>query len=111
MPTTSRQHVRAADDTANVENGWAAVCFHQGDIQRAAYFQGRLPTVLLRQLSSDQAFIYLLEAWAAILAPLILARLLLHPVLRQRNLTACFDQGCGKTSAIALSRGRTLYLA
>ena len=48
--------------TAEIENGWAAVCFHHGDVQRAAYFQGRLPSVLARQFSSDQAFIYLLEA-------------------------------------------------
>ena len=57
--------------TAEIENGWAAVCFHHGDVQRAAYFQGRLPSVLARLFSSDQAFIYLLEAWVAILAPLI----------------------------------------
>ncbi|CAE7244596.1 unnamed protein product [Symbiodinium sp. KB8] len=43
----------------------------QGDVHKGAYFQGRLPSVLLRQFSSDQAFIYLLEAWAAILAPMI----------------------------------------
>ena len=58
-------------NTAHIENGWAAVCFHQGDVQRTAYFQGRLPTELVKIFSSDQAFIYLLEAWAAILAPLI----------------------------------------
>ena len=57
--------------TAEIENGWAAVCFHHGDVQRAADFQGRLLSVLARQFSSDQAFIYLLEAWVAILAPLI----------------------------------------
>ena len=49
-------------DTTHIENGWAAVCFHQGDVQRAAYFQGRLPTELVKIFSSDQAFIYLLEA-------------------------------------------------
>ena len=57
--------------TAEIENGWAAVCFHHGDVQRAAYFQGRLPSVLARQFSSHQAFVYLREAWVAILAPLI----------------------------------------
>ena len=57
--------------TTHIENGWAAVCFHQVDVQRAAYFQGRLPTELVKIFSSDQAFIYLLESWAAILAPLI----------------------------------------
>ena len=57
--------------TPDIENGWAALCFHQGDVHNGAYFQGRLPSVLLRQFSADQAFIYLLEAWAAILAPVI----------------------------------------
>ena len=57
--------------TPDIENGWAALCFHQGDAHNGAYFQGRLPSALLRQFSSDQAFIYLLEAWAAILAPVI----------------------------------------
>ena len=63
----------SSEKTKNIENGWAAVCFRQGDVHNAAYFQGRLPSVLLRQFSSDQAFIYLLEAWVAILAPLIFA--------------------------------------
>ena len=62
---------RDSRNTTDVENGWAAVCFHQGDVQRAAYFQGRLPTELVKIFSSDQAFIYLLESWAAILAPVI----------------------------------------
>ena len=43
----------------------------EGDVHNGAYFQGRLPSILLRQFSADQAFIYLLEAWAAILAPMI----------------------------------------
>ena len=50
--------------TPDIENGWAALCFHQGDVHNGAYFQGRLPSVLLRQFSAD-------EAWAAILAPVI----------------------------------------
>ena len=60
-----------ARQTPDIENGWAALCFHQGDVHYGAYFQGRLPSALLRQFSADQAFIYLLEAWAAILAPVI----------------------------------------
>ncbi|CAE7250058.1 unnamed protein product, partial [Symbiodinium sp. CCMP2456] len=62
-----------SEKTKDIENGWAAVCFRQGDAHDAAYFQGRFPSVLLQQFSSDQAFIHLLEAWAAILAPLIFA--------------------------------------
>ena len=45
--------------TAEIENGWAAVCFHHGDVQRAAYFQGRLRSVLARQFSSDRRFSHL----------------------------------------------------
>ena len=60
-----------SQQTPDIENGWAALCFHQGDVHTGAYFQGRLPSALLRQFSADQAFIYLLEAWAAILAPMI----------------------------------------
>ncbi|OLP84935.1 hypothetical protein AK812_SmicGene34138 [Symbiodinium microadriaticum] len=60
-----------SNKTRDIENGWAALCFHQGDVHKGAYFQGRLPSMLLRQFSADQAFIYLLEAWAATLAPMI----------------------------------------
>ena len=80
MLTSSWHNRSTADDdlpswssakTTNIENGWAAACFHQGDVRRAACFQGRLPSVLGRQFSSDQAFIYLIEASAAISAPKI----------------------------------------
>ena len=57
--------------TKDIENGWAALCFHQGVVHNGAYFQGRLPSIVLRQFSADRAFIYLLEASAAILAPMI----------------------------------------
>ena len=64
------------NQTPGIENGWAAVCFYHGDSSRATYFQGRLPSELLRQFSANQAFIYLLEAWVAILAPMIFRPLL-----------------------------------
>ena len=55
-----------------VESGWGAGIFvNKGDTQRAAYFQGRLPIEILKQFSSNTAFIYLLEAWVAVLAPII----------------------------------------
>ena len=57
-----------------VENGWGAVIFIGGDRNKAAYFQGRLPHEILheisRQLNCNSAFIYLLEAWVAVLAVL-----------------------------------------
>ena len=73
LPLRRRKPYHSGDSrqTPDIENGWAALCFHQGDVHSGAYFQGRLPSVLLRQFSADQAFIYLLEAWAAILAPVI----------------------------------------
>ena len=38
-----------SDDTVDIENGWAAVCFHQSDAQRGTYFQDRAgPTIFLR---------------------------------------------------------------
>ena len=54
-----------------VENGWGAVIFIRGDKRKAAYFQGRLPNEILKQFSSNTALIYLIEAWVAILAPII----------------------------------------
>ena len=57
------------DDTS-VDNGWGAVLFLNGDPHLAWHFQGKLPSNILRQFSSNKAFIYLLEAWVAI-APLV----------------------------------------
>ena len=58
-------------DFSNVENGWGAVIFPPGTSDRAWYFQGRLPQQIRKQFSSNTAFIYLLEAWVAIIAPLV----------------------------------------
>ncbi|CAE7723956.1 unnamed protein product [Symbiodinium pilosum] len=50
--------------------------FPNGGDSWAWYFQGRLPQQILQQFSSTTAFIYLLEAWVAIIAPLICEPLL-----------------------------------
>ena len=49
-------------DVTEVETGWGAVIFPPGASDRAWYFQGRLPQQILKQFSSNTAFIYLLEA-------------------------------------------------
>ena len=63
-------------DYATVDNGFGAVIFPPGESDRAWFFQGRLPKEILKQLSSNTAFIYLLEAWVALLAPLVFEPLL-----------------------------------
>ncbi|CAE7455981.1 unnamed protein product, partial [Symbiodinium pilosum] len=47
-----------------------------GEVDRAWFFQGRLPKEILLQFSSNTAFVYLLEAWVALLAPLVFEPLL-----------------------------------
>ena len=44
-------------DYTSVENGWGAVIFPPGQTDRAWYFQGRLPQEILKQFSSNTAFI------------------------------------------------------
>ena len=63
-------------DYATVDNGFGAVIFPPGESDRAWFFQGRLPKEILKQFSSNTAFIYLLEAWVALLAPLVFEPLL-----------------------------------
>ena len=63
-------------DYATVDNGFGAVIFPPGESYRAWFFQGRLPKEILKQFSSNTAFIYLLEAWVALLAPLVFEPLL-----------------------------------
>ena len=100
--------------TPDIENGWAALCFHQGDVHTGAYFQDRLPSTLLRQFSADQAFIYLLEAWAAILAPVIfepwLGRFYVQCCDNEASPT-CAHQGRWQTSAFELPDLSTLDMA
>ncbi|CAE7207581.1 Ttf2, partial [Symbiodinium pilosum] len=58
-----------------------------GETTRAWDFQGRLPQQILRQFSSNTAFIYLLEAWVAIIAPLIC-----EPLLGQFYIQCCDNE-------------------
>ena len=83
-------------DYSTVENGWGAVIFPPGKTDRAWYFQGRLPREILKQFSSNTAFIYLLEAWVAIIAPLVC-----EPILGDFYIQCCDN----KAARHALIRG------
>ena len=56
-------------------NGWAAVVFHP-DATKPLVFNGTVPPSLLKHFASNKAFIYFLEAWAAIITPILVAPLL-----------------------------------
>ncbi|CAE7242237.1 unnamed protein product [Symbiodinium pilosum] len=74
-------------DYTSVENGWGAVIFPPGKTDRAWYFQGRLPQEILKQFSSNTAFIYLLEAWVAIIAPIVC-----EPILGDFYIQCCDNE-------------------
>ena len=63
-------------DVQHLENGLGAICFINGDPHKAAYFQGCLPKEILLRFSNAQSFIYLLEAWLSMMAPIVLHRVL-----------------------------------
>ena len=74
--TANQQQLRPSDpipeawrpqDYGTVDNGFGAVIFLPGESHRVWFFQGRLPKEILKQFSSNTAFIYLLEAWVALL--------------------------------------------
>ena len=56
-------------------NGWAAVVFHP-EAQTPLVFHGTVPPKLLKHFASNKAFIYFLEAWAAIITPILIKPLL-----------------------------------
>ena len=65
--TADRQRLRPSDpipegwqpqDYATVDNGFGAVIFPSGESDRAWFFQGRLPKEILKQFSSNTAFIW-----------------------------------------------------
>ena len=64
-----------------------AIIFPPGDTSRAWCFQGRLPTEILKQFSPNTAFIYLLEAWVA-----IIARLICEPLLGKFYVPCCDNE-------------------
>ena len=61
--------------------------FPPGETDRAWYFQGRLPREILKQFSSNTAFIYLLEAWVAIIAPIVC-----EPILGDFYIQCCDNE-------------------
>ena len=94
--TADRQCLRPSDpipegwqprDYATVDNGFGAVIFPSGESDRAWFFQGRLPKEILKQFSSNTAFIYLLEAWVALLAPLVF-----EPLLGDFHIQCCDNE-------------------
>lgn len=67
--------------SSEMPNGWAAVIFHP-DSTTPLVFNGTVPPKLLKHFASNKAFIYFLEAWAAIITP-VLVRPLLTPIYIQ----------------------------
>ena len=59
----------------SMTNGWAAVIFHPSS-SRPLVFNGTVPPKLLKHFASNKAFIYFLEAWAAIITPILVKPLL-----------------------------------
>ena len=59
----------------SMTNGWAAVIFHPAS-SRPLVFNGTVPPKLLKHFASNKAFIYFLEAWAAIITPILVKPLL-----------------------------------
>ena len=59
----------------SMTNGWAAVVFHP-DSHKPLVFNGTVPPKLLKHFASNKAFIYFLEAWAAIITPILVKPLL-----------------------------------
>ena len=59
----------------SMTNGWAPVVFHPAST-RPLVFNGTVPPKLLKHFASNKAFIYFLEAWAAIITPILVKPLL-----------------------------------
>ena len=61
--------------SSEMTNGWAAVVFHPA-AKTPLVFHGTVPPKLLKHFASNKAFIYFLEAWAAIITPILIKPLL-----------------------------------
>ena len=97
--TANCQRFRASDPVpadwgpsgfSMVDNGFGAVIFPPGALgerRRTWFFQGRLFKEILKQFSSNAAFTYLLEAWVALLAPLIF-----EPLLNEFYIQCCDNE-------------------
>ena len=71
--------------SSETTNGWAAVVFHPHSTKPLA-FNGAVPPRLLKHFASNKAFIYFLEAWAAIITPV-----LVQPLLTPTYIQLCDD--------------------
>ncbi len=58
-------------------NGWAAVIFQPNSKPFIIY--GSVPRKILQRFASNKAYIYFLEAWAAIITPVLVQPLLTQP--------------------------------
>ena len=78
-------------------NGWAAVIFPPG--QRPTIIHGSVPRKILQHFASNKAYIYFLEAWAAIITPVLTQPLLTNPYVQLCDndpATRAINKGSGK---------------
>ena len=64
----------------DLPNGWGIVVFPPN--QTPIVTSGHIPPTLLQQFTSSNAFIYFLEAWTAVLAPVLFQPLLTTPYIQ-----------------------------
>ena len=89
------------DDVPNFDfdytNGWAAVVFPPD--KTPIVIHGAVPWKILRHFTSNRAYIYFLEAWAAIVTPVLVKPLLTHPYIQLCDndpATHAINKGSGK---------------
>ena len=80
-------------------NGWAAVIFPPG--RRPTIIHGSVPRKILQHFASNKAYIYIyfLEAWAAIITPVLTQPLLTNPYVQlcdNDSATHAINKGSGK---------------
>ena len=69
----------------DLPNGWGIVVFSPG--KPPIVTSGHVPPNLLHQFTSSRAFIYFLEAWTAVIAPV-----LFHPILTRPYIQLCDNE-------------------
>ena len=69
----------------DLPNGWGIVVFSPG--KSPIVTSGHVPPNLLHQFTSSRAFIYFLEAWTAVIAPV-----LFHPLLTRPYIQLCDNE-------------------
>ena len=68
------------DFSFDYTNGWAAVVFPPN--RTPLVIHGTIPRSILQHFTSNRAYIYFLEAWAAIITPVLAEPLLTHPYIQ-----------------------------